>query len=180
MGIILFLVLAAQFLLGAGYPEGRPDCPVPGQWVDLAANRTVSVKAVQPGFLDYLKFQSLPKYEMEYKNNWDIHKGEVKSGHGNFLLAGVVPSVQKKEDLLYLVLACYRRELWVMAIPYLSGDFHSSAFFKLSPLVSRASDDLDDIPPQQPANGTNNKILVNVSMWGGGPEALDDRHARKH
>lgn len=165
MKIILLLVLFVQLRLGAGYPEGRPDCPVVGQWIDHAGNHSVTVSTVQPGILDYLKLQPAASYLLTYQNNWDTHKGQVKTHHGNFLVAGVVPSVQQQpEHLLYLVLACYRKELWVLAVPYLSGEYHGSAFFKMTPVVTRAS---DDVAPPSPPNDTDHKIVVNVSMWGG-------------
>lgn len=178
MNIVWLLLLGVQLRLGAGYPEGRPDCPVIGQWIDHAGNRSLTVSTVQPTFMDYLKLQPDAKYLLHYQNNWDTHKGEVRSHHGTFLLAGTVPSVQPPEHLLYLVLACYRKELWVLAVPYLSGDYHGSSFFKMTPVVARASEDADYVVPPPPPNDTDNKIVVNVSMWGGprglanGTEAL--------
>lgn len=175
MKLIWFLALGVQLRLGAGYPEGRPDCPVVGQWIDHAGNRSVTVSTVQPGILDYLKLQPTASYLLTYQNNWDTHKGEVKTHHGNFLVAGVVPSVQQHpEHLLYLVLACYRKELWVLAVPYLSGEYHGSAFFKMTPVMARASDDV--APPPSP-NDTDHRILVNVSMWGGPRAPSNDTEA---
>ena len=106
------------------------------------------------------------KHLLEYQSNWDTHKGEVWARHGNFLLGGVVPSLQKPEHLLYLTVSCYQRELWVLTLPYLIGDYHSSAFFKMLPVMNRTSDEAD-VPPT--ASEEESKILVNVSMWAGHP-----------
>ena len=164
MILIWLLALGLQLRFGEAYPEGRPDCPVLGHWLDNEGNRSLSVSEVKPGIIDYLRLESAEKYLLKYQNNWDTHQGEVRSRHGNFLLAGVVPSVQKPEHLLYLVMACYSKELWILAVPYMSGDYHSSAFFKMTPVVTRTSDDAE---PHPSSNESDSKILVNVSMWAG-------------
>ena len=163
--------LGLQVRPGLAYPEGRPDCSVVGQWLDHEGNRTIAVTEVKPGLQDYLKLQPSRRYVVHYRNNWDVHSGEVSSRHGDFLLAGVVPSVQQTpEHLLYLTLACYRRELWTLAIPYKSSDSHSSAFFRMTPMVAPAVS--DDPQPRPSSNISDENIQVDVSMWAGHPNEV--------
>ena len=153
MILIWILVFGLQLRLGKTYPEGRPDCSVLGQWLDYEGNRSITVSEVKPGLVDYLKLHPEGKHELQYQNNWDIHKGAVNLRSNNFLVAGLVPSVEKPDHQLFLMVACYQRELWVLSIPYMNGDYHGSAFFKMTPVVNRVSDDLELRPLSNDTQG---------------------------
>lgn len=154
-----YLILVMVLGVAATWPEGRPNCPIAGEWGDPEGAEVLLASLVQ-------KDNNGSTLEVQFNSTRDQYRGSAPVDDKR---AAAVKVNSGQNDTLLLHLLCLNDALWVLQTPLNESPrmMRMFTFRRRQPPVP-----LQDTTSPAPSSSLPQFILVNISL----PKRQEDEY----